>query len=69
MSEAKTEEEQESSEEESRKRAHARAWELARRQGVKPIKTIKELQSDFYEFLELVRSIRHQDKLSSRTSE
>jgi hypothetical protein len=60
----------------ARKRAHARAWELARRQGVKPIKSIKELQGDFWpedesvdEFLELVRSIRHQDKISSRTSE
>lgn len=56
--------------------AHARAWELARRQGVKPIKSIKELQGDFWpedesvdEFLELVRSIRHQDKISGRTSE
>jgi len=28
--------------------AHARAWELAKRQGVKPIKTIKELQGDFW---------------------
>jgi hypothetical protein len=63
-------------EEEARKRAHARAWELARQQGVKPIKSIKELQGNYWpedesvdEFLELVRSIRHQDKISSRTSE
>lgn len=62
--------------EDYRKQAHARAWELARRQGVKPIKSIKELQGDFWpedesvdDFLELVRSIRHQDKISSRTSE
>ncbi len=55
--------------------SHARAWELARQQGVKPIKNIKELQGDFWpedesvdEFLELVRSIRHQDRLSNRTS-
>lgn len=57
-------------------RAHERAWELARQQGVKPIKSIKELQGDFWpedesvdEFLEFVRSIRHQDGISSRTSE
>ncbi len=56
--------------------AHARAWELARQQGVRPIKSIKDLQGDFWpedesvdEFLELVRSIRHQDNISSRTSE
>jgi hypothetical protein len=56
--------------------AHARAWELARQQGVKPVKSIKELQGDFWpedesvdEFLELVRAIRHQDGLSSRTNE
>ena len=56
--------------------AHARAWELARQQGVKPIKSIKELQGDFWpedesvdEFLELVRSIRHHDLISNRTSE
>jgi hypothetical protein len=55
------------------KPAHARAWELARQQGVKPIKSIKELQGDFWpeeesvdEFLELVRSIRHQDRISNR---
>lgn len=55
---------------------HARAWELARQQGVKPIKSIKELQGDFWpeeesvdKFLELVRSIRHQDRISNRTSE
>jgi hypothetical protein len=56
--------------------AHARVWELARQQGVKPIKSIKELQGDFWpedesvdEFLELVRSIRHQDRISNRMSE
>ena len=58
------------------KPSHARAWELARQQGVKPIKSIKELQGDFWpedesvdEFLELVRSIRHQDRITNRTSE
>jgi hypothetical protein len=56
--------------------AHARAWELARRQGVTPITSIKELQGDFWpeeesvdEFLELVRSIRHQDRISNRVTE
>ena len=56
--------------------AHARAWNLARQQGVNPIKSIKELQGDFWpenesvdEFLEFVRSIRHQDGISRRTSE
>lgn len=56
--------------------AHARVWELARQQGVKPIKKIAELQGDFWPedesvdaFLELVRSIRHQDQISNRTSE
>jgi hypothetical protein len=54
--------------------AHARAWELARQQGVKPIKSIKELQGDFWpenesvdEFLTFVNSIRHQDGISNRT--
>jgi hypothetical protein len=35
-------------EEETRKQAHARARELARQQGVKPIKSIKQLQGDFW---------------------
>lgn len=72
----RVEREAQAAKEAARERAHARAWELARRQGVKPIKSIKELQGDFWpedesvdEFLELVRSIRHQDKISSRTSE
>ncbi len=56
--------------------AHARAWELARQQRVKPIKSIKELQGDFWpedesvdEFLNFVNSIRHQDAVSNRTVE
>ena len=55
--------------EDARRHAHARAWELARQQGVEPIRDIKELQGDFWpeeesvdEFLYLVRAIRHQDK-------
>lgn len=53
---------------EARRRAHARAWELAEQQGVVPIRDIKELQGDFWpeddsvdEFLEWVRKTRQQD--------
>lgn len=52
--------------------AHARAWELARQQGVKPIRSIEDLQGDFWpeeesvdEFLDWVRKIRQQDKSRS----
>jgi hypothetical protein len=58
--------------EEARRQAHARAWELARQQGVKPIHDIKELQGDFWpedesvdKFLELVRATRQQDKVGA----
>lgn len=58
--------------EETRKQAHARAWELAKRQGVKPIRSIEDLQGDFWpeeesvdEFLDWVRDIRQQDKSRS----
>ena len=51
--------------EESRERAHARIWELARRQGVKPVRSIEDLQGDFWpeeesvdDFLEWVKEIR-----------
>jgi len=56
--------------------AHARVREMARQQGVQPIKSIKELQGDFWpedesvdKFLDLVRRIRHQDDVSHRISE
>lgn len=56
-------------EEEDRKQAHARAWELAKRQGVKPIRNMAELKGDFWpeeesadEFLSWVRDLRHNDK-------
>lgn len=65
MSETKSEEERE----EARRQAHARVWEMARRQGVKPIRDIKELQGNFWpeeesvdEFLDWVRAVRRQDK-------
>ncbi len=58
--------------EEARRQAHARAWELAKRQGVEPIHDIKELQGDFWpeedsvdEFLSWVRTIRQQDKVET----
>ncbi|MDT5061668.1 MAG: hypothetical protein QOH63_2127 [Acidobacteriota bacterium] len=76
MSNGKAKDKTEEHLESSMNPAHARAWELARQQGVKPIKSIKEVQGDFWpedesvdEFLELVRSIRHQDKISGRISE
>jgi hypothetical protein len=52
--------------------AHARAWELAKRQGAKPIRSIEDLQGDFWpeeesvdEFLDWVRALRQQDKSRS----
>jgi glycerol-3-phosphate O-acyltransferase len=67
------ERESELAREEARKQAHARAWELARQQGVKPIRSIEDLHGDFWpeeesvdEFLALVRAIRHQDKPEQR---
>lgn len=58
--------------EEARRQAHARAWELARQQGVKPVQSIKELQGDFWpeeesvdEFLSLVRAMRQQDEVGA----
>lgn len=56
-------------EEETRKQAHERARELARRQGVKPIANIEELACDLWpedervdEFLEWIRALRQNDK-------
>jgi hypothetical protein len=53
----------------ARKAAHARAWELAKRQGVKPIENMEELRGDFWpeeesidEFLSWVRELRQSDK-------
>lgn len=66
------EREAQAAKEESRKQAHARAWELAKRQGVKPIRSIEDLQGDFWpeedsvdDFLDWVRAIRQQDKARS----
>ncbi len=54
---------------ESREQAHARAHELAKRQGVEPIRSIEDLQGDFWleeesvdEFMSWVRTIRQNDK-------
>jgi hypothetical protein len=53
----------------ARKEAHARVWELARRQGVKPIENIDELRGDFWpedesvdDFLSWVRELRNGGK-------
>jgi len=68
----RVERESQSVEEEARKQAHSRAWELAKQQGVEPIRDIKELQGDFWpeeegvdEFLSWVRAIRQQDKVGT----
>ena len=54
---------------ESREQCHARARELAKRQGVEPIRSIEDLRGDFWpkedsvdEFLSLVRTIRQGDR-------
>jgi hypothetical protein len=55
--------------EEARRQAHARAWELAKQQGVLPIRDIKELKGDFWpedesidDFLSWLRAMRREDK-------
>ncbi|MCA1630385.1 MAG: hypothetical protein LC785_04025 [Acidobacteria bacterium] len=55
--------------EETRQRAHARAWELAKQQGVVPIRDIKELHGNFWpedesidDFLVWLRATRREDK-------
>lgn len=52
-----------------RQKAHARAWELARQQGVEPIRSIEDLRGDFWpeedsteEFLSWLRDLRQGDK-------
>jgi hypothetical protein len=52
--------------------ARERAWELAERQGVNPIRDIKELQGDFWpegenvdEFLAWVQATRQHDKVGA----
>ena len=59
---------------ETRRQAHARAWELAKRQGVEPIHNIKELQGDFWpeeesvdEFLSWVDFVRRRNKSENRS--
>jgi hypothetical protein len=55
--------------EEAQRKAHARAWELARQQGVVPIRDINELKGDFWpedesidDFLSWLRATRREDK-------
>ena len=52
-----------------RQRAHARIWELARQQGVEPIRNIDDLRGDFWpeeesmdEFLSWLSDLRHGDR-------
>jgi hypothetical protein len=61
--------ESQSTKEEARREAHARAWELAKQQGVVPIRDIKELRGDFWpedesidDFLSWLRATRREDK-------
>jgi hypothetical protein len=71
MSDTKTKDELEDAKEQpesSINPAHARLWERARQQGVKPIKSIKDLRGDLWpedesvdEFLDWVRAIRRSD--------
>ncbi|MGB9178550.1 MAG: hypothetical protein WCB68_04820 [Pyrinomonadaceae bacterium] len=63
------EREAQADDEESRRQAHARAWELAKRQGVKPIRNMAELKADFWpeeesidDFLSWLRDLRQNDK-------
>ncbi len=62
------EREAEFSREQARRQAHARIWELARQQGVEPVRSIKDLQGDFWpeeesidEFLSWLRATRQED--------
>lgn len=52
-----------------RQKAHARAWELAKQQGVKPVQKIEDLRGNFWpeedsidEFLAWVSALRGNDK-------
>ena len=56
-------------EEEARRQAHARAWELAKRQGVEPVHNIGDLYGNFWpeeesvdDFLTWLRTARQEDK-------
>ncbi|MBA3246622.1 MAG: hypothetical protein H0T63_00900 [Pyrinomonadaceae bacterium] len=68
------EREAQAAEEDIRRQAHAQAWDLAKQQGVQPIRSIEDLQGDFWpedesvdEFLEWVRAIRQQDRQEPRS--
>ena len=65
MSETKSEEERE----QERRRAHARIWELAKQQGVGPVRSVEDLKGDFWpeeesmdDFLAWLRDLRQNDK-------
>jgi erythromycin esterase-like protein len=66
MSEIKSEEEREL----ARRQAHARVWELARQQGVEPVRRVEDLYGDFWpeeesvdDFLSWLRTVRQENKL------
>jgi len=55
--------------EDARRRAHARVWELASRQGVKPIQNMEDLKADFWpeeeridDFLSWLSALRQSDR-------
>jgi hypothetical protein len=56
----------------SQNRAHSRAWELAKQQGVKPIQNVEEVKGNFWpeeestdEFLSWLRKTRQDDEQRS----
>lgn len=55
--------------EDDRRQAHARVWERARQQGVRPIRSVEDLKGDFWpeaesseDFLAWLRDLRQNDK-------
>lgn len=55
--------------EDARRQAHERLWELARQQGVKPIRSVEDLKGGFWpeeesmdEFLSWLHDLRQNDK-------
>lgn len=67
MSKIERKDEQEEEREEARRQAHARIWELAKQQGVKPIR-VENLKGDFWpeeesmdEFLAWLKTTRQED--------
>lgn len=62
--------EREAEREEARRRMHARAWELAKQQGVEPVRRVEDLYGNFWpeeesidDFLSWLRAERQEDKV------